>query len=1563
MSNSLNRSFKVIWSISSNAWIAVSEITKSHGKQKSASRRCRHIFFAGAMVSGASIAAPPTPNQLPIGGTVATGTATINTTGSTMNINQSSNRAAINWNGFDIGSNATVNFVQPSTSAVALNRISSSNPSQIYGNLNANGQVYLMNSAGIYFAPGANVNVGGIVATTHQMGDADFMNGSNTFSRNGATGSVVNDGTIKSGIGGYIALLAPDVQNKGVLVAQQGTIALAGGEAITLNFGDLAKLNSLTIAPSLIKTLVENKLAVQAPDGLIILSARAVNQLTGSVINSGSIQADGITQSGGRIILEASSSITHSGSMSANAAPSSISSGGTISVIADLDNPSSTTSINGNISAQGGSLGGNGGNIETSASKVQIGANASINTSATQGNTGTWTIDPSDYTIAASGGNMTGASLSSALSTNSVNILSSSGSSGTGGNINVNDAITWSSNSALTLNAQNNININSSITTNGSNAVLAFQYGQGAVSTGNASNYYVNAPINLQSGNNFSTKAGSNGATINYTVINSLGAAGSIGGNDLQGINGSLGGNFALGSNLFASATLGWNSGAGFTPIGSITAPFTGKFDGLGHNISGLTINQLGNPNIGLFGVTHGATEIQNIGLLAGSTIGAAGTGGLVGNNDAGLINNSYNTGSVTGAAGTGGLVGSNISGNLTNDYATGSIKGAAGTGGLLGSSTTGSVSNSYATGLVDGTLNKNIDGIGAAGIGGLVGSITSGNISNSYATGNIFGAAGSGGLVGSMTSGKIDSSYATGNIYGAAGTGGVAGSTDGLVTNVYATGNVVGAAGTSALVGGGASGAPGSLSVTNSVGTGAANGVATVNTFTNSTAITVTTTNISTIYNGLTYSSGYSVSYSAALDPAKVLGTLSYSGSSLSAINVGNYSIVSSGLISSPAYTYTFVNGGLAITKANLSLAGTQVYNGTTTFAGSNLTASGVAGQTFAVSGSGATDLTSANVQSNQALANVANLSLGTSNNGGLASNYNVLSTVGSAVNITPAALLVSGATTSNVYTGATQTNTYSANLLSTADKITGITGLATGTNVSTQADSLSAATGTGLSNYNITYANGGLAITPLALTVAGTTTNNTIYNGTTTASLSSGTLSNLPTNGTIVTLNQSGTYASANAGLQSITATDTLAGNVLGNYTLTQPTGLSGLIRLAPLTITANNSTKLYGTTANLGTTAFTTSGLVNNEVISNVALASTGSVSTATVTGAPYAITARNPIGTGTFLTSNYGIAYVNGKLSVTSAQLSPNTLIPVNPAQLTNNQNIQSLIAGDKIIPPAQNTNTSQVANTSQAMNVTKDPFVIEAMNKLIETSNSVRKVFYDTAQLDEKLFDKYDVSASKIDVGNSILVPIQNPSVSTLSMHESPATQKIIKEAFSSNTGHMTRVADLSLAIARNLNLSREVINEIFIAAKLHDIGLPNALSNLSASDFAYQLINESQLGYQKLKEANFSQTIAEMVQQHHERIDGSGFMKLSGDAISIGGRILAVADTLESLSGHGAHLEAREPINMNLALQSIHNGSGWQFDPKIVQSCMNIFSAGYHFPTTQQTVHQEIKTA
>ncbi|MBU3637236.1 autotransporter-associated beta strand repeat-containing protein, partial [Polynucleobacter sp. es-MAR-4] len=350
MNSSLNRMFKVIWSKAQGAWVAVSEIVRAHGKEQSLTRITRKFAVATVMSGGAAIAAPPAPNQLPTGGQIAAGVASMMTNGNTMTVTQSSNRASINWNTFDIGSQATVNFVQPSANAVALNRVNSPNPSQIFGNLNANGQVYLLNSAGVYFAPGAQVNVGGIVATTHSMSDAAFMAGSTTFNRNGSTGQVVNEGTIQTSLNGYIAMLAPEVRNAGLLVAQSGTIALAGGEAITLNFGPASKLESITVTDSQINVLVENRHAIKAPNGLVILSARAVNQLAATVINSGTIEAKGVSQQGGRIILEGST-VTNTGTLDVS---SDTAQAGTITI------NGKTVSISGRVIAtspvQGGSV-------------------------------------------------------------------------------------------------------------------------------------------------------------------------------------------------------------------------------------------------------------------------------------------------------------------------------------------------------------------------------------------------------------------------------------------------------------------------------------------------------------------------------------------------------------------------------------------------------------------------------------------------------------------------------------------------------------------------------------------------------------------------------------------------------------------------------------------------------------------------------------------------------------------------------------------------------------------------------------------------------------------------------------------------------------------------------------------------------------------------------------------------------------------------------------------------------------------------------------------------------
>ena len=413
MHATLNRVFKVIWCKVRLAWVAVSEAASGCGKVQSSTRQASREAATGsgaghgasmalnalkalalAMVTGCVMAAPPAPTQLPTGGQVAAGQASIVQNANTLTVNQASNRAIVNWSSFNVGSQATVNFVQPSQSSVSLNRVLQADPSQIYGQINANGQVYLVNPAGVYFAPGASVNVGGIVATTHQMADADFMAGKTSFERNGARGSVINEGSVQAALGGYIAMLAPEVRNSGVLVAQSGTVALAAGERITLNFaaanGGQSKLDSLTVTAAQMDTLVENRQAVRAPGGLIILSAQSAQLLAASVVNSGTLEAQGVSQVGGRILLDAGTatgagaSVIHSGRINAS---SDSAQGGQITVTGDTIRLGAGSSISASGPTGGGTVlvGGDwqgSGNLHQ-ATTVGMEAGASIDASAT----------------------------------------------------------------------------------------------------------------------------------------------------------------------------------------------------------------------------------------------------------------------------------------------------------------------------------------------------------------------------------------------------------------------------------------------------------------------------------------------------------------------------------------------------------------------------------------------------------------------------------------------------------------------------------------------------------------------------------------------------------------------------------------------------------------------------------------------------------------------------------------------------------------------------------------------------------------------------------------------------------------------------------------------------------------------------------------------------------------------------------------------------------------------------------------------------------------------------
>lgn len=435
-----------IWNDQTGTFVAVSENTRSAGKKISsctsaAGGACsfglKLLAVSLMMACGASAYAQP------VGGVVSAGAATIGGTSGNMTITQTTPNVAINWQSFGIKAGESVQFVQPGSSSVALNRVIGADPSSILGSLSSNGKVFLVNPNGILFGQGASVNVGGLLASTLAISDTNFMARNYQFSGAGTgTGTVLNQGTINAATGGYVVLLGANVSNQGVISAQLGTVALAAGNAVTLDMaGD--KLLNITVDQGAVNALVENGGMIRADGGQVLMTTQAAGSLLANAVNNtGVIQAQTLQNVGGTIMLL--------GGMSS----------GTVNVGGTLD-----------ASAPNG---GNGGFIETSAAQVKVQDNVHVTTAAAQGQTGNWLIDPPDFIIGA-GGDIAGSTLGAALVTNNITILSSSGSSGTGGDIFVNDAVSWTASGApttLTLLAVRDVNVNAAITaTNGNLAI------------------------------------------------------------------------------------------------------------------------------------------------------------------------------------------------------------------------------------------------------------------------------------------------------------------------------------------------------------------------------------------------------------------------------------------------------------------------------------------------------------------------------------------------------------------------------------------------------------------------------------------------------------------------------------------------------------------------------------------------------------------------------------------------------------------------------------------------------------------------------------------------------------------------------------------------------------------------------------------------------------------------------------------------------------------------------------------------------------------------------------
>lgn len=491
-----------------------------HKNNKTISRQLKSAFAAwaaGLYIIGTGA----TAYALPEGGQVAAGQAAITTAGNTMTIAQQTAQAIINWQNFGIGSGEAVHINQPNSQAILLNRVVGSNPSEIFGQLTANGQVILVNPNGVFFRPGSSVDVGGLTASTLNIANEDFLKGQLRFAGD-SQNPVINAGSINAQ-NGYVNLLAKEVVNEGIIAAQTGSVNLAAGSGMSLDYNGDGKM-TVAVTDGAYQSAVANKKLIQADGGLVVMTASGKDALMDSAINnSGMIQANTLGEATGQISLTGDN-IATTGAISADGGSNGH--GGTIKIIANHK-----TAVDGQLSAQGGQLAGDGGFIETSGDIVSIGDHSSIQANAPQGKAGQWLIDPVNITISDDGleDYEFGVDISTSFVTNTLgngtNVTLDTHRHGYDeGMINVNGEINVKSNhnsATLTLKANQAININKNITFTGEKAPnLTLETTEAGSSINNGANINIgNGTLNITTGKNGVLNAGSIGAdTVNITA-------------------------------------------------------------------------------------------------------------------------------------------------------------------------------------------------------------------------------------------------------------------------------------------------------------------------------------------------------------------------------------------------------------------------------------------------------------------------------------------------------------------------------------------------------------------------------------------------------------------------------------------------------------------------------------------------------------------------------------------------------------------------------------------------------------------------------------------------------------------------------------------------------------------------------------------------------------------------------------------------------------------------------------------------------------------------------------
>ncbi|MET7245452.1 GLUG motif-containing protein, partial [Methylobacterium sp. EM32] len=776
---------------------------------------------------------PAGAHGLPTGGQVVSGGVTIGTpSGGAMTITQSSQSAIVNWQGFSIGSSNRVDIRQPDAQSAILNRVTGDTPSTIAGQLNANGQVYLVNPNGITITRSGRVNAeGGFVASTLGIADEDFKAGRRQFRGSGASAKVTNHGTVTVGRGGYAALIGGRVSNSGTIAVPMGKVGLGSGEQATL---DLSGDGFLQVAvPTNAKgrgALVSHSGTISADGGSVVLTAAAARDMARQAVNlSGTVEARAVSGRNGSITLSGGDgTVTVGARARLDASGAGTESGGRVRVTGRH------VTVAGNLDASGG----RGGRISVRATEGL----ALTGTLAATGRTGqggrvvatapemALTLARIDVSGAAGGGvvRLGGGRQGAGRLAHAQNVAIDAGTeiradaieAGTGG-----DVVVWSDAStrfAGTISARGGaLSGNGGEAEVSSKGHLAYDGRTDLTAAKGAFGTLLLDPYNITISSGTQTADSGFSATGDDSVINAGTLLTALASANVSVTTGphSVG---SQAGDITVTAPLSWSSGAtlslqatnAITLNAAITAPAGGLTLATG---GGGTISATDAVSVGRF-TLMGGSWVQNAAILPGFAAGdfqirsgsfLRATGGdgtsatpylladIYGVQGMGT-SGSYRLAADIDAAGTAawnGAAGFRPVGNNGTPFI-GSLDGAGHTisgltinrssensVGLIGNLGAGSVTQ---IGLLGGSTK------GGTAVGGLVGSNNGGTISRSYTTGSVTGGTITGGLVG-FNAGSIATSYSNSTVTGNVLTGGLVGRNRGSISESYATGSVTG--------------------------------------------------------------------------------------------------------------------------------------------------------------------------------------------------------------------------------------------------------------------------------------------------------------------------------------------------------------------------------------------------------------------------------------------------------------------------------------------------------------------------------------------------------------------------------------------------------------------------------------------------------------------------------------------------------------------------------------------------------------------------------------------------